>query len=123
MKTTQIVAKEFKVSVANCDYITSLNGVGSVTFTADIPKGVLVTGVFVNGKSIEDYAVDEWSNNGVMHSTKYPRGKELEGKPVVAVYVDETCSGELYNLAFSGGVDSIVVEYIDIFCDCGCHRG
>lgn len=118
-----ILPKEFKMSESACDVITSLNGVGSVTFTADVPKGVLVTGVFVNGKNIEDYAVDEWNNNSVRCDTRYPRGKEFDGKMVVAVYVDETCGGELYNLAFSGGIESLVVEYVDIFCDCGCHRG
>lgn len=110
--------KKFKMSEGSCDVITAVNGVGSVMFLADVPKGVLVTGVFVDGKNIENFRTEEYRNNGIKCETMYPRGEEFEGKTVVAVFVDETCSGELYNLAFSGGINEIVVECVETMCCC-----
>lgn len=110
--------KRFKMGEGTCDAITAIYGVGSVVFTADVPKGVLVTGVFVDGKNIENFRFDEYCNNGIKCESMYPRGEELEGKTVVAVFVDETCSGELYNLAFSGGIAEIVVECVETVCCC-----
>jgi hypothetical protein len=110
--------KIFKTSENTCDAIPAIYGTGSVVFTADVPKGVLVTGVFVDGKNIENYRFDEYRHNGIKCETMYPRGEDFEGRTIVAVFVDETCSGELYNLAFSGSVNEIVVECVETMCCC-----
>lgn len=112
--------KRFKMSDGSCDVITEMNGVGSVTFIADIPKGVLVTGVFVDGKCIENFRTEEYRNNGIKCETMYPRSEMYDGRTVAAVFVDETCTGELYNLAFSGSIKEIVVECVETMCCC-CH--
>ena len=110
---TIIKRKEIKANEDSYNVISSVFGNGSVAFLADIPKGSIVTGVFVNGKSLEDYCLAEYRNDGKGCSTYYPRGEAYEGQTVAAVYVDETCGDELYSLVFSGGIESFVVEYIE----------
>lgn len=111
---TIIKRKEIKSNEELYNIIPEVLGVGTVTFLADIPKNAIVTGVFVNGKSIEDYCFAEYRNNGYKEISLYPRNEMFEGHPIVAVYIDETCSGELYGLATSGSIESFVVEYIDV---------
>jgi hypothetical protein len=84
---------------------------GGVTFLADIPKNAVVMGVVVNGKHLEDYRLD--TEFGPTLSIIYPKDELLEGRRVAAVYVDETCSSDLYNGIFSGEIESFVVEYIE----------
>lgn len=98
---------------AICNTFTGMHGNGSATFLADLPKNAIVVDVLVNGKSIENYRLAEYRNNGIMHNVIYPTDEVFEGKNVVAVYVDETCGGELYNLVVSGGAKNIVVKYIE----------
>ena len=110
---TIVKAKEIKADEAVYNVIPEVFGVGTVTFLADIPKGSIVTGVFVNGKSLEDFRFEDYRLNGELRSTIYPRNEVVEGCKVVAVFVSENCGGELYGLATSGNVKSFVVEYIE----------
>ena len=110
---TIVKAKEIKANEAVYSVVPEVLGVGTVTFLADIPKGAIVTGVFVNGKSLEDFRFEAYRLNGEGRATIYPRSEELEGHKVVAVFVSENCGGELYALAVSGGIKSFVVEYIE----------
>lgn len=97
-----------------CNIFTGMNGVGSVTFLADIPKNAIVVDVLVNGKSIESYRLAEYRNNGNKDTVIYPTNEMFEGQRVVAVYIDESLGcGELYNLVFSGDAKSLVVKYIN----------
>lgn len=106
-------AKTMVADEAICNAFTGMHGNGSVTFLANLPKNAIVVDVLVNGKSIENYRLAEYRNNGNKDTVIYPRNEMFEGTPVAAVYVDETCGGELYNLAFSGSIESLVVEYIE----------
>ena len=105
--------KEFTANEAIINVITEMNGVGSVTFVADLPKNAIVVDVLVNGKSIENYRLAAYRNNGQKDEVIYPRNEMFEGQTVVAVYFDETCGGELYNLAFSGSIKDYVIKYIE----------
>ena len=106
-------AKKMVTDEVTCNVFTEMNGVGSVTFLADLPRNAIVVDVLVNGKSIENYSLAEYRNNGNTDKIYYPRNEMFEGKTVAAVYVDETCGGKLYNLAFSGGIKKVVVKYIN----------
>lgn len=109
-----IKRKEIKANEELYNVIPEVLGVGTVTFVADIPKNAIVTGVFVNDKSIENYRFAEYRNNGIKDIVIYPRNEMFEGYPIVAVYVDETCGGELYGLATSDSIKSFIVEYTDV---------
>lgn len=98
---------------AICSASTGMNGNGSVTFLADIPKTAIVVDVLVNGKSLESYRLAEYRNNGIKDDVIYPTDEVFEEQKVVAIYIDETCGGgELYNLVFSGEAKSLAVKYI-----------
>lgn len=97
---------------ATCNAFTGIHGNGSVTFLTDVPKNAIVVDVLVNGKSIENYRLDEWRRNGNKCEVFFPANESFDGQRVVAVFVDETCSGELYALAFSGGIENIEVKYV-----------
>lgn len=111
----RIIVNEKKMveDEAVCNAFTGIHGNGSVTFLADIPKNAIVVDVLVNGKSIENYRLDEYRSNGIKHEVFYPSNEPFEGGCVVAVYVDDTCCGELYNLVFSGEAKKLVVKYIE----------
>lgn len=106
---TIIKRKEFKANEEVYNVIFDLFGNGSVAFLADIPKNSIVTGVFVNGKSLEDYRINV--DGGV--STIYPRNEKFEGHKVVAISTSELCIGELYSLAVAHCIESFIVEYIE----------
>lgn len=111
----RIIVNEKKMveNEAICNAFTGMHGNGSATFTADLPKNAIVVDVLVNGKSIENYRLSEYRNNGNKDMTIYPTDEIYEGKNVVAVYVDETCGGKLYNLVFSGEAKNIVVKFVE----------
>jgi hypothetical protein len=107
-------SKTMVADEAICCAFTGMNGNGSVTFLADIPKNAIVVDVLVNGKSLESYRLAEYRNNGIKDDVIYPTDDVFEERKVVAVYIDETCgSGELYNLVFSGEAKSLAVKYIE----------
>lgn len=103
---------ESKQFIADGNIYTGLDGNGSVTFLADIPKSAVVVDVLADGKSIKNYCLDEWRRNGNKCEVYFPANETFDGQTVAAVFVDETCSGELYNLAFSGGIENLEVKYV-----------
>ena len=107
-------AKKSKGNEEVYNVIPEVYGVGTVIFLADIPKSAIVTGLFINGKSIEDYCLDSYRIKGERESTIYPRNEYFDGLKVVAMYICETCGCEIYNLATSNSIEEFVVEYIDI---------
>jgi hypothetical protein len=111
--TINTIRKEIIANEEFLNIIIELNGVGSVTFLADLPKNAIVTGLFVNGKSLANYRLEASRNDGRKDEIHYPRNGIFEGHNVAAVYVDESCGGELYGLATSGDIKSFVVEYIE----------
>lgn len=101
-------SKEIRANEEKYNVIPDMFGNGSVAFLADIPKGSIVTGVFVNGKSLEDYRINVEGT-----STIYPRNEKFEGQKVVAILTSEHCDGELYSLAVAYLIESFIVEYIE----------
>ena len=105
-----------KTLVANQELynvVVGQHGNGSIAFLADLPKNAIVTNVLVNGKSLEDYRLEAFSELGEKLLTIYPKNSTFEGTRIVAEFISETCGDELYNLAALHCIESFVVEYIE----------
>lgn len=107
-----IKRKEFFADDATLNVVCGLHGNCSVAFVAELPKNAMVVNVLVDGKNVENYCLDEYRNNGNKSVVIYPRNEMFEGKTVACVYVDENCGSELYNLAFSGSIKTLAIDYI-----------
>lgn len=106
IKTETIAANKTHMNVIVDEF-----GNGSVAFLADLPKGAIVTGVYVDGKSLEDYCLDR--EYGHMMRTRYPDTEMYEGHRVVGVIVCDNCGGEVYMSAQSFSIESFEVKYIE----------
>ena len=103
--------KEIKANNEYMNIIVDNYGNGSVAFLADVPKGAIVTGVFVKGKSLEDYRLDE--EYGYMMRSIYPRTESYDGHRVVGIIACDNCGGAVYTAAALLDIESFVVEYIE----------
>lgn len=104
--------KELKANDNTFNVVCGLHGNGSVAFLADLPKNAVVIDVLVDGKSLKNYRLDEFRKNGQRDDVHFPRNETFEEQTVAAVYVDETCSGEMYNLVFSNSFKTFEIDYI-----------
>jgi hypothetical protein len=80
----------------------------SVEFTTDMPKNAVVDYVKVNGKTLDNYAL-----NGCL---KYPVGVEFEGKADLAIgkFPEGAVNEEIYKLAQVGEVNDFDVYYHEV---------
>lgn len=108
---TIIKRKEIKSYAENMNIVIDQFGNGSVAFLANIPKNAIVTGVFVDGKSLEDYLLDK--EYGRMMRTIYPRTESFDGHRVVGIITCDNAGGDVYAKAVSWSIESFVVEYIE----------
>ena len=106
-----IIDTKERVTIANNEtnysVIPDLYGYGSVAFLADIPKDAIITGVFVDGRSLEDYCLYCDGSSVIL-----PRTEEHEGHNVVAVFTSAN-GGDLYDVAVANLVTSFEVEFIN----------
>lgn len=107
-----VTRKEIKANAEYLNTVCDAYAGGSVAFLADIPKNAIVTGVYINGKSLEDYSIEPDYISWV--HTAYPRNEMFEGHRVAAVISYVNGGGTVYDLAISYTIDSFVVEYIDV---------
>lgn len=108
---TIIKRKEIRANSEYMNVIVDQHANGSVAFLADLPKNAIVTGVYVNGKSLEDYRLD--AEYGRIMRTIYPRTESFDGHRVVGIIICDNCGGEVYMSAQSFGIENFVVEYIE----------
>ncbi|MBR2867869.1 MAG: hypothetical protein IKB88_02225 [Clostridia bacterium] len=102
-ETIMVVNNETNYSV-----IPDLYGYGSVAFLADsIPKDAIITGIFADGRSLENYRL-----NCDGASIILPSEEKHEGHNVVAVFTSPN-GGDLYDLAVANLITNFVVEYIN----------
>lgn len=108
---TIIKRKEIRANSEYMNVIVDQHANGSVAFLADLPKNAIVTGVYVNGKSLEDYRLD--AEYGRITRTIYPRTESFDGHRVVGIITCDNAGGDVYAKAVSWSVESFVVEYIE----------
>ena len=96
-----------KITIDNGIVFTDCLCQNSVEFTADIPKNAVVLCVRVNGKTLDNYAL-----NGIL---TYPKGVYFEGKTVVAIvrFPEGASNEELYQLAQAAELNDFEVEYLE----------
>lgn len=96
-----------KITIDNGIVFTDCLCQNSVEFTADIPRNAVVHCVRVNGKTLDNYAL-----NGVL---TYPKEVYFESKAVVAIvrFPEGASNEELYQLAQAAELNDFEVEYLE----------
>ena len=109
--TIEIKTETIAANKTHMNVIVDEFGNGSVAFLADLPKGAIVTGVYVDGKSLEDYCLD--IEYGHMMRTRYPDTEMYEGHRVVGVIVCDNSGGDVYTKAVMNDIKAFEVKYIE----------